>query len=922
VSMPDKQSGPPRDISPFRNACPLYQKAGWGGTLPLPAKEKHPPPTGFTGHKAPWPTKDNLLEWMNDPKRRRANIGLRLAGVDSECEVIGIDVDHYAKGGKEKRGGDQLEALENRFGKLPDTWISSARTDGVSGIRYFRVPRGLTFRGQVAKDIECINKGYRFAVVWPSIHPDGGIYWWFAPGSPLSDVGRKLWDARVLPDARSVPALPDKWLDYLTQGRMVATEDDIDMESTVDTVYAWADETLPVGEQMCYRMRQKMEKHVKLIQDEATSHDKITNAHMNVLHLAREGHTGWVAACNLIEQTFADECQKRDKRSLDELRGEIWRSRTNALRKTKGKIDAAVAMGVVGVPDRDMECDAGDAAGVPILGLVPGGANGDGSGGDISDVPRGPLIPTPEYLLNDDGNADHFVDMFSSIELGPAVRYVEGYGWIIWHNGDQTGREPHWELDTNGVMRRLWVLVRKRQEDYRDACKANFDNALNAAIAANLPTSGGNAPPALVIARAEYQKWEKFSLASGMNRNANAAIERVKEHNRVQLSLGILDASPSSLGVANGVIELNPDGAVLRRALATDYITLNTGVAWKDETEISTVGKKLWADYLDKFLPDADYRKDVQIALGHCLIGGNPHKKLFVFKGGTNTGKSVMISMINEVLGDYAATVNKSLFQYHKLNPVLAMALPKRVVSIIELSRDTKNALTIDQMKTATGNDVVQAELKGSNDPINRRPFFVPIIVTNTVPNVEGADKALRERLWVVDFEVVEENPDDTIAARMLMESREAVLAWLIEGYNMYCQIGRQIPENAQMKQAKIDFASEMDDVSEFAVECLETHSHMGNMSVRWQDTPQWCARPQAVHDRYELWFDQTKRSRRDFLSQSALTRRLNELGFIQKQIRPDGMKANRYWLGVKIKSGSSVMASITVTVEGPELQQ
>jgi hypothetical protein len=102
---------------PFAQAVAKYQKAGWGGTLPLPAGKKNPPPTGFTGHKAPYPTREKLLGWLNDPKRKRANICIRLAGTpeikdydadgnlvsSQKWEIVGIDVDDYVKGDKIKK---------------------------------------------------------------------------------------------------------------------------------------------------------------------------------------------------------------------------------------------------------------------------------------------------------------------------------------------------------------------------------------------------------------------------------------------------------------------------------------------------------------------------------------------------------------------------------------------------------------------------------------------------------------------------------------------------------------------------------------------------------------------------------------------------------------------------------------------------
>ncbi|AAN02162.1 DNA primase [Mycobacterium phage Barnyard] len=893
--MPD--ANPPRSLSPFRDSFNAYRKAKWFGTLPLPARKKNPPPTGFTGHAAPFPSPDDIRGWLGEPERKRANIALRLGGVDKEYEVIGIDVDHYVKGDKEKRGGEQLQALENAHGPLPPTWISSARTDGVSGIRYYRVPRGLAFRGQVSKDIECIQKGHRFAVVWPSYNPDSkSDYWWFPPDADLTPEGRKAWRVGELPVATELPLLPETWLKFLTRGLMEAGKVEIDMDSTVDDIYAWAYEKFGVDEAVCFRMREKADKHIKLIREEATSHDKIVNAHMNIMLLASEGHKGWDTAIHEIEAAFVDEVQKRDKRSIDELRGEVFRSRINGLRKVKAKVDARIAIGAEGVPATDLECGSTDDQGVPLL-----GSEASPPDNNLFDIPRKQSSPASEYRQNDDGNADHFIDIWSDANMGPAVRYVKGLGWIIWHKGDHDQRQPHWEVDEDGrgTMRQMFRAVRDKQEGFAENLKVDYTNAMRA-FAQQTP---GVSAADVREAKSAWSNWHKFATSSGMNRNADNAIAAIATHAGINLDINEIDARPDLLAVANGVVELNPTGARLRDAEPEDYLTLNTGVPWLHPKEIPNTGQKLWQEYLDKFLPDPSYRRDVQIILGHALIGSNPHKKLIIFKGAANTGKSVMITMINEVLGDYAKTTNRSLFTYHKLNPVLAQALPKRVVSIVELSRDKRNPLTVDQMKTATGNDYIEAELKGKNATINRVPMFLPIMVTNTVPEIEGHDKALRERLRVISFNVVEQNPDDTIAARMRRESRTAVLNWLIEGYNLYCQSERKFPENDRMRADTDEFASDMDDISLFAKECLKPAPNMDKPSINWaRDQVEWCTSRAAVWTRYEQWLFDNHIPEKHKLTSPQFTRRLKELGFNSPQNK---VRVNKqlgyYWLGVKL---------------------
>ena len=165
----------------FSDIAAPWRAAGWVGTIPLPEGQKNPPPVGWTGRLAGFPSDVQISRWCDDPRYRNPNLGLHLGwtvvvnGV--EYEVLGIDVDNYTDGDKQKRGGNQLAELETQYGTLPPTWVSTARArnddgtdleDWISGIRFYLVPRGLAFRGQAAADIEVIQKNHRFAAVWPS----------------------------------------------------------------------------------------------------------------------------------------------------------------------------------------------------------------------------------------------------------------------------------------------------------------------------------------------------------------------------------------------------------------------------------------------------------------------------------------------------------------------------------------------------------------------------------------------------------------------------------------------------------------------------------------------------------------------------------------------------------------------------------
>lgn len=182
--------GTPTPVLPFAAAATLYLDAGWQGVLPIPARRKSSPPDGFTGNSGAWPTEVQLDAWRRD--RPDGNIALRMPP-----DVIGIDVDDYGT----KKGGETFNDCLARWGPLPPTWISTSRDDGISGIRFYRIPAGIRLIGALP-DVEIIQNHHRYAVVAPSIHPEGRRYRWVDPDGCEAEVAH----------VEDLPELPEEWL--------------------------------------------------------------------------------------------------------------------------------------------------------------------------------------------------------------------------------------------------------------------------------------------------------------------------------------------------------------------------------------------------------------------------------------------------------------------------------------------------------------------------------------------------------------------------------------------------------------------------------------------------------------------------------------------------------------------------------------
>jgi hypothetical protein len=189
-----------KEMAGYGQAAPQYLDAGWRGVVPIRRGGKRPDVRGYHGNKGKYPSAKVVANWCRS--KPTANVALRL-----EDGFIGIDVDAYAP----KIGGETLAETEATYGSLPPTWRSTSRPDdSVSGIRWFKVPKGRRWC-DLGGDVETICWYWRYAVVWPSVVERDDTehqYVWFDPSGNLVE--------RV-PSPDEFPELPAAWVERLTK---------------------------------------------------------------------------------------------------------------------------------------------------------------------------------------------------------------------------------------------------------------------------------------------------------------------------------------------------------------------------------------------------------------------------------------------------------------------------------------------------------------------------------------------------------------------------------------------------------------------------------------------------------------------------------------------------------------------------------
>lgn len=312
----------PNEPTPvYGAAAEQYWNAGWRGILPVPAGSKRITATGWTGWAGSWPAWPDIQAWIDG--QAGANLALRLP-----VDVLGVDVDAY--GGKP--GAATLEQCEARWGALPATWRTTSRDDGQSGIRLYRIPPGMDWPGQLpGGGVETVHTGHRYAVAWPSIHPEGRTYRWIGPDGQVQ-LG--------LPSADELPYLPAGWVLGLPRGRR---GDQQPADLTGPEVTAWLRGIPGVLEQPCPHMARGASRAAERVASLAGSrHEDMLSAVLTLARYGEQGHRGLRDAVGQVERAFVTAATADKSRTPNEARGEVERALAGAVRVIAGAPSLAV----------------------------------------------------------------------------------------------------------------------------------------------------------------------------------------------------------------------------------------------------------------------------------------------------------------------------------------------------------------------------------------------------------------------------------------------------------------------------------------------------------------------------------------------------------------------------------------------------
>ncbi len=402
--------------------------------------------------------------------------------------------------------------------------------------------------------------------------------------------------------------------------------------------------------------------------------------------------------------------------------------------------------------------------------------------------------PGPRFTLTDLGNAERFVD-----QHGESVRFCHPWGrWFIFD-----GRR--WVADDSGLVEAMMKTTVRNI--YHEAAEADTDKERKAiADHAKRSESRARIADALHLARSETG---------------------------IPVSPAQFDADPWLLNCENGTVDLRT--GELREHRRADLITKLAPVE-HDPLAAAPV----FLAFLERILPGDTLRRFVQRVVGYAATGNVSEEILVILHGSGANGKSTLVNVVMEALGDYAQQTAPDLLLVKRgAHPTeLADLFGARLVASVEVDEGRRLAESL--VKQLTGRDPIKAR-RMREDFWQFYPTHTVFLATNHRPEVRGTDHAIWRRLRLVPFAVTIPKPQqDRTLAEKLRAELPGVLRWIVAGCLEWQLEGLGEPD--EVKAATVQYREDMDILGDFiAVRCTVHPNARAGATPLYNAYKSWC---------------------------------------------------------------------------------
>jgi len=237
--------------------------------------------------------------------------------------------------------------------------------------------------------------------------------------------------------------------------------------------------------------------------------------------------------------------------------------------------------------------------------------------------------------------------------------------------------------------------------------------------------------------------------------------------------------------------------------------------------------------------------------MGICMTHSTVYQIFLLLKGEGANGKSVLIDMFHEVIGEQ----NISNLSMDKLTQRFfsSQLLFKLCNTCADISK-----ITIEddaELKKIIGSDVIQAEFKGK-DSFSFRPYAKMLFSANRFPYVDDKSDAFKRRLRVVEMNKKPVKKDIHLKEKMSKEvdfwicMAVAELKKVLEYNDVY--------ESENSKKVKENIHKESDSVYAFILDCLLPVEGMNiKRSEMFKEYDKYCTKNERIRVKKKTFFEE-----------------------------------------------------------------
>jgi len=370
-------------------------------------------------------------------------------------------------------------------------------------------------------------------------------------------------------------------------------------------------------------------------------------------------------------------------------------------------------------------------------------------------------------------------------------------------------------------------------------------------------------------------------ISSASAGKISAVVELAQSEPAIRMPREVLfDTNPWLLNCPNGTLNLRT--GKLRKHRPGDLLSKMTGA----EYVVGAVCPRWCKFMLEVFNKDVELVGYVQRVLGYTLTGDTSEQCFFLLYGTGRNGKSTLLEVVRAVLGDYAVRASFRTF-LQKVGDAgstgdLARLAGARFVSAIEapVGQRLDEAL----VKELVGGDKIAARFL-YKDYFEYHPVLKLFLAANHLPEIYESTEAMWRRIRQIPFVVrFGEEACNPRLKEELLEERDGVLAWMVEGCRLWQREG--LGKSYIVERATARYKADQDILADWLRACCVLESG-GKETTR------------DLYSVYKAWATACGYST---VSARVFGRKLEEKGVVFAWV--DGQRGRR---GISLKPGETV---------------